>query len=93
MNSFFLPPLGFFNLGPWEIAAILFLALLLFGGKKLPGLAKDLGEGIREFRRSLSSHSDDDKKEISTPVESKVPVEANSPVKKQKSSSNSKKKS
>jgi sec-independent protein translocase protein TatA len=93
MNSFILPPLGFFNLGPWEIAAILFLALLLFGGKKLPGLAKDLGEGIREFRRSLSSNSDEDKKEISSPQESKVQVEASSPVKKQKSTSTPKKKS
>jgi sec-independent protein translocase protein TatA len=41
------------NLGWTEIILIVFLALLLFGGKKLPGLAKDLGQGIREFRKSL----------------------------------------
>ena len=46
-----LPPLTLFNLGPWEIAFILLLALLLFGGKKLPSLAKDLGSGIKEFKR------------------------------------------
>ena len=53
-------PLALLNLGPWEIALILVLALLLFGGKKLPSLAKDLGSGIKEFRRSLSSSSEDE---------------------------------
>jgi len=53
-------PLALLNLGPWEIALILVLALLLFGGKKLPALAKDLGSGIKEFRRSLSSSSEED---------------------------------
>lgn len=55
-----LPPLALFNLGPWEIAFILLLALLLFGGKKLPSLAKDLGTGIKEFKKSLSSASSDE---------------------------------
>jgi sec-independent protein translocase protein TatA len=55
-----LPPLAFINLGPWEIAIIVFLALLLFGGKRLPSLAKDLGSGIKEFRKSLSGASEDE---------------------------------
>lgn len=55
-----LPPLAIFNLGPWEIAFILLLALLLFGGKKLPSLAKDLGSGIKEFKKSLSSATNDE---------------------------------
>ncbi len=55
-----LPPLAIFNLGPWEIAFILLLALLLFGGKKLPSLAKDLGSGIKEFKKSLSSAASDE---------------------------------
>lgn len=54
-----LPPLAIFNLGPWEITFILLLALLLFGGKKLPSLAKDLGTGIKEFKKSLSSASEE----------------------------------
>ncbi|MCE9499268.1 MAG: twin-arginine translocase TatA/TatE family subunit [Leptospira sp.] len=53
-------PLALFNLGPWEIALIALLALLLFGGKKLPGLAKDLGHGIKEFRKSLSASSSEE---------------------------------
>lgn len=53
-------PLALLNLGPWEIALIIVLALLLFGGKKLPSLAKDLGSGIKEFRRSLSASSEEE---------------------------------
>ncbi|MCZ8239013.1 MAG: twin-arginine translocase TatA/TatE family subunit [Leptospiraceae bacterium] len=93
MNSFLLPPLGFLNLGPWEIALILFLALLLFGGKKLPGLAKDLGEGIREFRRSLSTQVDEDRKEIaSTPAKEEVASQSKSSKPKAKSETSKKKK-
>ncbi|MCB1141573.1 MAG: twin-arginine translocase TatA/TatE family subunit [Leptospiraceae bacterium] len=55
-----IPPLAFINLGPWEIALIVILALLLFGGKKLPTLAKDLGTGIKEFRKSLSAAQEDE---------------------------------
>lgn len=42
------------NFGIWEIAGILILILVLFGGRKIPQLAKDLGQGIREFKKSLS---------------------------------------
>ena len=46
-----------FGLGPWEIAIILLVVLLLFGGRKIPQLAKDLGSGIREFKKSVSDTS------------------------------------
>lgn len=49
-----------FNLGPWEIILILLVVLLLFGAKRLPSLAKGLGQGIREFKGAL----DGAKKEI-----------------------------
>ena len=39
-------------LGSWEIIFILFIVLLLFGGKRLPELAKSLGVGIREFKKA-----------------------------------------
>ena len=39
------------NLGPTELIVILLIILLLFGGAKLPKLAKSLGEAQREFRK------------------------------------------
>lgn len=45
--------------GPWEIAGLLFLALLLFGSKKLPELAKGLGTGLKEFKKATSDVTDE----------------------------------
>jgi sec-independent protein translocase protein TatA len=39
-------------LGGWEIVLILAVVLLLFGARKLPELAKGLGQGIREFKQA-----------------------------------------
>jgi sec-independent protein translocase protein TatA len=43
-----------FGVGPGEIAIVFGLALLIFGPKKLPELGKALGQGIGNFKRSLS---------------------------------------
>lgn len=51
------------SLGPQEIVLILIAGLLLFGAKRLPELGKSLGQGMREFRRSLSGAADDTDKE------------------------------
>ncbi|MVN92384.1 Sec-independent protein translocase subunit TatA/TatB [Mucilaginibacter aquatilis] len=42
--------LELFNIGGPEFILILFVALLLFGGNKLPELARGLGKGIRDFK-------------------------------------------
>ena len=52
MNDFSAGVLGWMP-GPWEIALIVLIVLLLFGGRKLPELARGLGKGMREFRREL----------------------------------------
>jgi len=52
--------LEFLNMGGSEIVLILVVVLLLFGGKKLPELARGLGKGIREFKDA----SDGVKREI-----------------------------
>ncbi len=44
--------LGLFNLGGGEIILILAVVLILFGAKKLPELAKGLGQGIKEFKKA-----------------------------------------
>ena len=57
--------LAFFNLGPWEILLILIVILILFGAKRLPELARGLGQGINEFRDAVDSS----KKEIIDGIE------------------------
>lgn len=49
------------RLGIWEILLIIVLVLILFGGKKLAGVGKSLGKGIREFKEEV--HADDEKTE------------------------------
>jgi sec-independent protein translocase protein TatA len=56
----------FLNIGTPEMMLILFVALLLFGGKKLPELARGLGKGIREFKDA----SEDVKREIHNQINS-----------------------
>ncbi|HUT74430.1 MAG TPA: twin-arginine translocase TatA/TatE family subunit [Armatimonadota bacterium] len=51
------------SLGPQEIILIMVAALLLFGAKRLPELGRSLGQGMREFRRSLSGAEEADKDE------------------------------
>ncbi|NPA45405.1 MAG: twin-arginine translocase TatA/TatE family subunit [Chlorobi bacterium] len=38
--------------GPWQIALIVIVVLLLFGGKKIPELMKGLGTGMKEFKKA-----------------------------------------
>lgn len=42
------------NIGPMEILVLLIIALIVFGPKRLPELGKSLGNGIREFRGTIS---------------------------------------
>jgi len=44
----------FANFGTTEILIIVFVVLLLFGGKKIPELAKGFGKGIRQFKNELN---------------------------------------
>ena len=53
--AFFLP-----NLGVQELLIILVIAVLIFGGKKIPEVAKGLGQGIRQFKDSLKEGEADD---------------------------------
>ena len=49
--------LGYFNLGGGEIILILALVLILFGAKKLPDLARGLGQGIDKFRDAVDDEA------------------------------------
>ena len=49
--------LAIFNLGGGEIILILAIVLILFGAKKLPELARGLGQGIKEFKKATDNAS------------------------------------
>lgn len=51
------------NIGPLELAIVLIIALVIFGPKRLPELGRSLGNGIKEFRNSVSRSDDDDEDE------------------------------
>ena len=55
--------------GGWEIILILAVIVLLFGAKKLPELAKGLGQGIKEFKKATSEVRD----EITTAMDETPP--------------------
>jgi len=42
---------------PWHIVLFLLIALLLFGGKRLPEIGRSLGSGMREFKDAVTGHS------------------------------------
>ena len=47
------------SLGPWEIALIILGIIILFGGKKLPELARGLGLGLKEFKKAKQEIKDE----------------------------------
>jgi sec-independent protein translocase protein TatA len=49
-----------FGLGVQELMLILIIALFFFGGKKLPEIARGLGQGLREFKRASEGGADDE---------------------------------
>ena len=65
MDMFFAGPLG---LGPTELLVILGILLLLFGGSKLPSLAKGLGQSVKEFKKASKDASSDDDEKPAAPV-------------------------
>jgi sec-independent protein translocase protein TatA len=57
MNAFIMAGV----IGPWQIVIVVALALLFFGGKKIPELMKGLGEGMKEFKKATKDITSDDK--------------------------------
>jgi len=58
------------GIGPLELTIVLVIVLLIFGPKRLPDLARQLGGGMRELKDSLTSkHDADDAKDSSQTAE------------------------
>jgi len=59
--------------GGWELILIVGVVLLLFGGKKIPELAKGLGKGIKDFKQAVNEDDEpvvEKAKEIEAKTES-----------------------
>ena len=55
------------GLNEWLI--VILVIILLFGARKLPELGKSLGEGIKEFRKSTRTLTEDDEKKPEEPAD------------------------
>ena len=47
------------SLGSWEIVLIILAIILIFGGKKIPELARGLGKGLNEFKKAKKEIADE----------------------------------
>ena len=66
-------------IGPWEIAILLVIVLLVFGPKRLPEMGRSLGKGMREFKDSITGKDEDAAPvELPAETETKEPVSASS---------------
>jgi sec-independent protein translocase protein TatA len=54
-------------IGPLELGIILLIILVIFGPKRLPGLGRQLGAGMREFKDSLTGKDRDDEDDEGRP--------------------------
>jgi sec-independent protein translocase protein TatA len=54
------PLLAAFGIGGTELLIIAGIALLFFGGSKLPSLAKGLGQSVKEFKKATKEAQDED---------------------------------
>ena len=64
------------NLGAPEMLLILVVVLLLFGGKRLPELARSIGKGLAEFRRAAQSVQHD----LNSPLVESPPTPVHPPA-------------
>jgi sec-independent protein translocase protein TatA len=57
---------------PWHIIVILLIALMLFGGRRLPEIGRSLGTGMREFKDSITGHSSEPAAQLARPETSET---------------------
>jgi sec-independent protein translocase protein TatA len=62
----------FQSVGPLELLIVLGIVLVIFGPKRLPGLGRQLGAGMREFKDSITRKADDDEDDSSAVTRSEA---------------------
>lgn len=58
-------------IGPWQIAIIVLIVVLLFGAGRLSEIGKGLGEGIKNFKKGISGDDDDKEEKVAEKKEPK----------------------
>ncbi|MFC2160246.1 twin-arginine translocase TatA/TatE family subunit [Acidobacteriota bacterium] len=53
--------------GPMELALIVLIIVIIFGARKLPELGKSMGEGIKNFKKSIATKDNDEDKSADEP--------------------------
>tara|TARA_B100000959_G_C14697796_1_gene507506 strand:+ start:451 stop:639 length:189 start_codon:yes stop_codon:yes gene_type:complete len=53
-------------IGPWQIIIIVLAVIILFGGKKIPEIARGLGLGLKEFKKATKEIKDEVKNAADT---------------------------
>jgi len=66
---------GIFGLGTTELVVILIILLVLFGGAKLPSLAKGLGQSIKEFKKATKDDGNEAEETKTDDVKKPAPKE------------------
>ena len=75
-------PLAFGFGGPTDIAIIAVVVVLLFGGSKLAGFGKSMGEGIKEFKRATRDEEDNNPPPPAVTVSAPPPAAVSKPEEK-----------
>jgi sec-independent protein translocase protein TatA len=68
-----------FSPGPWELAIILLIVLVIFGAGKLPEIGSGLGKGIKNFKKATSGKNEIDITPTSPSDETATTEEENKP--------------
>ena len=61
-----------FRIGPWEIALILVIILIVFGVGKLPQVGGAMGKGLRAFKKGQQGEDDEEEEEEEKPKPKKT---------------------
>ncbi|WP_354699709.1 Sec-independent protein translocase protein TatA [Paraconexibacter sp. AEG42_29] len=56
------------NIGPLELVILLVILLVIFGPKRLPGLGKQLGGGLKDFKEAVTAKHDRDDEDDDPPA-------------------------